>query len=41
MDEKSIPLFKDVTRGYPPCGDDVYPFPPVTAASRVKTAVQK
>ena len=34
VDEKPIPIFQDVTRGYPPGGDDVYPFPPVAAASR-------
>ena len=34
VDEKPIPIFQDVTRGYPPGGDDVYPLPPVAAASR-------
>ena len=34
VDEKPIPIFQDVTRGYPPSGDDVYPLPPVAAASR-------
>jgi len=32
VDEESVPIFQDVARGYPPCGDDVYPFPPVVAA---------
>ena len=26
VDEKPIPIFQDVTRGYPPGGDDVYPL---------------
>ena len=34
VDEKPIPIFQDVTRGYPPGGDDVYPLPPVATASR-------
>ena len=34
VDEKPIPIFQDVTRGYPLGGDDVYPLPPVAAASR-------
>ena len=28
VDEEPVPIFQGLSRGYPPCRDDVYPFPP-------------